>query len=582
MHRPWLISRTNSEFIRHISKTAGIPPLLATVLINRGIRSSEAARGFLDPSISRLSNPYSIPGMQSAVERIKSAIRRKERVFIHGDYDTDGLTATAILIAVLRRAGVETTFFIPNRMVHGYGFNRPSVDSAIKDGAKLIITVDCGISAFDAVSCARAAGIDVIITDHHEPVRGSGDGVLEPGDADGITREFILPEATAVVNPKLSSGRMNFSNLCGSAVAFRLAQALAMAETGLSEDDVLPLIDLAALGTVADVVPLTGDNRIIVKEGLRYINDAGRVGIKALRDVCGLADREIKAGLLSFTIVPRINAAGRVTDSSDVIRLLLTGSKEEATELSLWLDRINSERQQIEENVYQEALSQLSDADFGPVIVLSGQGWHQGVLGIVASRIAEQFYRPTFVLSLEDNLAKGSARSVPAFDLCAGLEECSGLLLSFGGHKQAAGLKLEAANVKAFEKMMGEFARERIGDSWTAQPVEIDAALRLNEVTLSLIRDLSLLEPYGFGNAEPLFGIKDLSVLDQRIVGRNHLRMKLRQDMQTSDAIGFDMGGLSGSFGNDDTVDIVFTPSINEWNDRKYIQLVIKAIRPAA
>jgi len=576
MHRRWLISRTNPEFIRHVSKTAGISSLLARILVNRGVKTPEAVNNFLYPSTVRLTDPFALPGMHAAVGRIKSAIKQQEKVFIHGDYDADGLTATAIVVAALRKAGLDPSYFVPHRMLHGYGFNKAAVDEAARGGAGLIITVDCGINSFDAVTHAKAAGIDVVITDHHEPSRQRSANNIQAEGAD----KFILPGAAAVVNPKLSSAETAASNLSGAGIAFRLVQALAR-EGVLDEADAMSLADLAALGTVADVVPLTGDNRIIMKEGLRSINSADRPGIKALREICGPADREMKAGLLSFTVVPRINAAGRISDSRDVVRLLLTDSAVEAADLSLWLDRLNSERQQIEEDVYQEALSQFNGSEAGPAIVLCGEGWHEGVLGIVASRIAEEFFKPTFVLSLQDGLAKGSARSVPSFDLCEGLACCSESLLSFGGHKQAAGLRLEAGKVKTFEKMMGDAVLKNAGGAEFAQQVEIDADIRIQDITFAVMKDLSLLEPYGFGNAEPVFGSKDLSITEQRIVGRNHLKMKLREKMSSVDAIGFDMGNLSNRLNTDDTVDVAFTPSVNEWNGRKSIQLVLKAIRPS-
>jgi single-stranded-DNA-specific exonuclease len=354
-----------------------------------------------------------------------------------------------------------------------------------------------------------------------------------------------------------------------------------MEDAGLSLDDTMSFLDLAALGTVADVVPLTGDNRIIVKEGLRYIQKADRPAIKSLRQVCGLNERDIKAGLLSFTIVPRINAAGRVADSSDVVRLLLSDSAEEAMELSEWLNRLNSERQQIEEDVYQEALVKLNTSEIGPVIVLSGDGWHQGVLGIVASRIAEEFCRPTFILSVQDGVAKGSARSVPSFDICRGLAGCGGLLLSFGGHKQAAGLKLEALKVPDFRKMMGDIIKQTTGDKASVPIVEIDTDIKFQEVTHALINELSMLEPLGHGNAEPVFGSKNLYVVDPRIVGRNHLKMKLKKNTHLIDAIGFDMGLQLDKLNLPSAVDAAFTPAVNEWNGRKYLQLILKAVRPA-
>ena len=468
MHSRWLINKTNPEYVKYLSHAASISPVFAQVLINRGLKTVADINDFLYPSITDFSDPFELPSMKTAVERVKLALHRHERILVHGDYDTDGLTATAIMLQALGGIGLDTRYFIPNRMLHGYGFNNPAVDMAKKLGVKLIITVDCGINSFETVSCAKMAGIDVIITDHHEPTlneeqamsneqRAMSKGEEGPSITNHKSQitnhHFKVPDAVAVVNPKLETHNSKLSNLSGAGVAFKFAEALAM-EGGLpySRDNVIALLDLAALGTMADVVPLTGENRIIVKEGLKLIQAGSRPGIRALKEVSGLNGKETRAGRLSYTLVPRINAAGRIADSQDVVKLLLTESEEESLKLSLWLDNLNRKRQEIEGEVYQEAMEKLREADMASAIVLAGEGWHQGVLGIVASRIAEEFYRPAFIFSLENGIAKGSARSIPSFDICRGLAESRDLLLSFGGHKQAAGIKLKAEDLPAFEK----------------------------------------------------------------------------------------------------------------------------------
>ncbi|MBS1234668.1 MAG: recJ, partial [Nitrospirae bacterium] len=304
---------------------------------------------FLYPGMTGLSDPFALPSMKTAVERVKTALHRRERILIHGDYDTDGLTATAIMLQALRTIGLDVSYFIPNRILHGYGFHPPAVDRAQKLGVKLIITVDCGITSFAAVSYAKKAGIDVIITDHHEPLKVEGQGAGGRGGEELLHHPFKVPDAIAVVNPKLETHNSNLSHLSGAGVAFKFAEALA-SEEGLpySRADVLPLLDLAALGTLADVVPLTGENRVILKEGLRLIHAGSRPGIRALKEVSGLNGKETKAGRLSFTLVPRMNAAGRIADAQDVVKLLLSASDEESLRLSSWLDSLNSGRQQIE------------------------------------------------------------------------------------------------------------------------------------------------------------------------------------------------------------------------------------------
>lgn len=589
MHSRWLINRTNPEYIRYLSQAVSISPVFAQVLINRGLKTAADINDFLCPSMTGFSDPFELPSMKAAVARVKAALQSKERILVHGDYDTDGLTATAIMLQALRCIGLDVHYFVPNRMLHGYGFHNSGVDMAKKLGAKLIITVDCGITSLEAVSHANKAGIDVIITDHHEPVvkgiRECGLGIgnctnPEPQTPDPL---YVLPEAIAVVNPKLGNCNSRLSNLSGAGVAFKFAQALAQ-DGGLPyiSDDVAPLLDLAALGTLADVVPLTGENRVILKEGLKFIHDGSRPGIRALKEVSGINGKETRAGRLAFTLVPRINAAGRLADARDVVKLLLSESLEESLELSSWLDSLNRTRQQIEGEVYQEALERLRETDMTPAIVLAGEGWHEGVLGIVASRIADEFYRPAFVFSVENGIAKGSARSIPLFDVCKGLAETSGLLLSFGGHKQAAGIKLNFADLPAFEKAIKEIARGSLTESDLQPTLEIDANIRLDEVTHELVQEFGLLEPFGCGNPEPLVGSKALEVVSPRIAGDKHLKMRLKKGPLSLDAIGFNLGGLLEDLRDSAVVDIVFTPAINDWNGGRYLQLILKAVRPSA
>ena len=581
MNSRWLVNKTNPEYVRYLSHAASVSPIFAQVLINRGLKTASDVSDFLYPNITSLSDPFELPSMKAAVARVKTALHRGERILVHGDYDADGLTATAIMIQTLRTIGFDAHYFIPNRMLHGYGFHVPAVDMAKKLGAKLIITVDCGVTSFEAVSYANKAGIDVIITDHHEPLTNQRSEVRGQRSEKADTYDFLLPEAIAVVNPKLGSCSLRLSNLSGAGVAFKFAEALAM-EGGVpySKDDVLPLLDLAALGTLADVVPLTGENRIIVKEGLKLVHAGQRQGLRALKVVSGLNGKETGAGRLSFTLVPRINAAGRIADARDVVELLLTDNEEESLRLSSWLDSLNSERQKIEGEVYQEAIEKLRGKDTSSAIVLAGEGWHQGVLGIVASRLAEEFYRPAFIFSVEDNIAKGSARSVPSFDIHKGLTETGELLLSFGGHKQAAGIKLKVEDMPAFEKAIQGIFQSCVETSDLQPVLEIDANIRLSDVAHELVEEFALLGPFGMGNTEPLLGSKALEVVSPKIVGNKHLKMRLKKASLSLDAIGFGMGGLLEGLRNSPVVDAVFTPAINDWNGGRYLQLVVKAVRP--
>ncbi|MEW6003237.1 MAG: DHHA1 domain-containing protein, partial [Nitrospirota bacterium] len=411
------------------------------------------------------------------------------------------------------------------------------------------------------------------ITDHHEPVTQN---IAPPPPP--LPPEFLIPDALAVINPKTFNLRPSISNLSGAGVAFKLAQALATIHD--SRFTIHDFLDLAALGTIADVVPITGENRFIVKEGLNLMEKEIKPGLRALNKVSGIEGRQVKSGLLSFTIIPRINAAGRLADSNKVVDLLLADSENEAIDISLWLDKLNSERQQIEEEIYQEALSRLDNKDVGPAIVLSSKGWHEGVIGIVAARIAESFYRPTFLISIEGHLARGSARSIPPFDIYKGLTACRELLTGFGGHKRAAGFKLEASNISSFEERINRIVSQTLADKDFISTLEIDADVNFSDIHFNLIREFELLEPFGFGNPEPLLGSRGLEVLYPRIVGNNHLKMKLKQKSQSFDTIGFDMAVFFDRLEVSTTVDAVFTPCINEWERGRCLQLNLKAFRP--
>jgi single-stranded-DNA-specific exonuclease len=582
MHRKWVVNKTNPDFIRYLSHTASISPVLAQILINRGVKTSEDIASFLSPDSSKLSDSYQIRGIAPAVERIMSAAKNRERVMVHGEYDADGVTATAIVVKAFRVIGIDCFPFVPNRIEHGYGFKVSSVAEAKQGGATLIVTVDCGMSSFDAVGLCRKEGIDVIITDHHEPeVRSAPSDARSEGHNHSPYHGCILPDALAVINPKICNHNTQVAHLSGAGVALKLAHALTAAAGYDSRDFLDSFLDLAALGTIADVVPMTGENRLIVKEGLRIIDQDASPGLRALKTVARLEGRAIRPGTLLFTMIPRINAPGRISDAENVVTLLLTGSHDEAFHLAGWLDQQNSERQRIEEKVYQDALQTLGEKEPGAAIVLASEKWHKGVIGIVASRIAEAYHRPAFILSLEGDSARGSARSVPSFDLYSALVCCKDLLTAFGGHRQAAGLELASKNISAFEECMSRVAGEILQDEDFVPCLEIDANVCFPEVTRRLIRELELLEPFGTGNPEPLLGSKGIQILESRILKNNHLKMKLKQKNQSIDAIGFDMASCLDSLEKSTTIDAVYTPFINEWGGTQSLQLNLRALRPS-
>jgi single-stranded-DNA-specific exonuclease len=589
VQRRWVVNRTNPEYIHYLAKSASISPVLAQILINRGLKTSAEIQSFLTPGISQLTDPFDMPGMKAAVERITAAKNKEERVLVHGDYDADGLTATAIMVHALTMLGIDCRYFIPNRMEHGYGFKVSSVKKAKEIGASLIITVDCGITSLEAAALCRKEDMDLIVTDHHEPLRntekkpeavGNNNESLASSDAPRLSVEsLILPDAIAVINPKLSPGESKVFHLAGAGVAFKLVQALVIAHG--DKIALYDFLDLAALGTMADVVPLTGENRLLVKEGLKMLENGSRHGIRALKNIVGIDGKGLKTGMLLFTVIPRINAAGRVSDSQDVVKLLLTDSEDEAFSLGSWLQTMNAERQRIEEEVFQEALRQLNDKGIRSVILLSNERWHKGVVGIVASRIAEMYYRPTFILSLEGNTARGSARSIASFDIYEALLGCKEFLTGFGGHKQAAGLELETRHIPLFEEQINRIAEETMRGQDSVPILEIDAGAELSDITFDLAREFDMLEPFGCGNAEPLLGSKGLEALYPKIVKDTHLKLKLRQKGQALDAIGFDMAALYEKLAAATKLDAVYTPAINEWQGSRSLQLNLKALRPS-
>jgi single-stranded-DNA-specific exonuclease len=585
MHRRWLVNRTNPAFIQHLSITASVSPLLAQILINRGIKTAGDICSYLNHGLADLSDPFAIQGMKKAVVRIMEASRSGEKILVHGDYDADGLTATAVLLKTLKLAGIETCYFIPNRMEHGYGFHPASIKKAKLSGASLIITVDCGITSFETAEICRREGIDLIITDHHEPA--AAQETQKPGDRETEGNEashhfFRLPDALAVINPKLSAADCRLSILSGAGIALKLSHAIFMsAYNNDSHSMMRDLLDLAALGTTADVVPLTGENRIIVREGLALIGNGICPGIQSLKRVAGIDGKRLSTGLLSFSLIPRINAAGRMADANDVVKLFLTDSVEEADRLSLWLDTLNSRRQQIEEEAYQEALSMLGVKGTSPAIVLASEKWHKGVVGIVASRLAEAFYRPAFIFSIEDGIARGSARSIPPFNLYNALIGCKEFLRKFGGHKLAAGLELEVRNLSSFGKCMNSLAEESLSEADLVPSLEIDADINFSDIGFHLTEEFTKLEPFGYGNPEPILASKNLEVLFPKILKDAHLKMKLRKKSRSLDAIGFNMAPFIDRLGPAGTVDAVFTLCVNEWEGKSSLQLNLKALRPS-
>ena len=568
----WTINRTNPEYIAYVARIASVSPLLAQVLVNRGFKTAAQLDAFLNPDISKLADPFALPQLKAAVERIRIAKKNGELVLVHGDYDADGVTATAIMVEGLKEYGLEVHFFIPDRIQHGYGFGAAGLERAEALGAKLIVTVDCGISSFEAAAAASLRGIDLIITDHHEPVRNESKG---NGESE---QEFILPEAVAVVNPKAAACPPEMAHLSGAGVALKLIQGL----FDNNIDAIYKFFDLAAIGTAADVVPVRDDNRTIIREGMKLLQSGQRIGLKALCQAAGIRPDTFKTSSLHYMLIPRINAAGRIANATDVVTLLITRSGDEAWQLAGWMNNLNTRRQEAEESVYNEALEKVGSMDAGEgALVVASEGWHIGVVGIVASKISQKYYRPAIVLSIDGGIAKGSGRSIPPFDLYEGLTECKEFLTRFGGHKQAAGLSLPSADIGQFRTLFCRKVRERVSEEDFLPVLQIDGAVRISDMSIGLVNELARMEPFGYSNVEPVFGARDLEVLQSRIVGNNHLKMQLRQNGRKMDSIGFDFGSMLGSVEESGMIDAAFIPTINEWDGGRYLQLNLKAIRPA-
>lgn len=494
-----------------LAAALGVPLPFARLLVQRGHSTPEAARAFLRPSRRDLHDPFLLPDMRVAADRLAQAVRRRETILVHGDYDVDGQSATTILTRAIRHAGGVAVPFVPHRLRDGYDLGPAGVREAAGQGARIIVALDCGTTAVEAVRTAASLGIEVIIADHHLP---------------GPVR----PPALALVNPKRPESAYPFPELCGAALGWKMAQAL-YAALGLSENFVWHLLDLVALATVADLVPLTGENRILTRLGLKLMRETRWPGLAALMEATGLSHRTIRAGQVAFVLGPRINAAGRVGDAADGLRLLLSDDEEEARSLALRLDRQNAERQALDQQTLDEALADL-ESWFDPQrhvgIVLARDGWHPGVIGIVASRVVERIARPTFLVALDGDVGKGSGRSVPRCDLHAALSRCAPYLERWGGHRMAAGLTVTRDRLDSFREAFNDAIAQQVSAEQLFPTQRVDAVLSLSDVTEELERLVRALEPTGMGNPGPVFGLTGVRVDGElRPIGESHVRLVL-------------------------------------------------------
>lgn len=568
MQKKWDIKTVVDVKTGELSRSLGVSSVMARILSARGINTVEDGMAFLSPTLSTMLDPFLLKDMQTAVDRISRARKAGETICIYGDYDVDGISGTALLVSFLRRVGMDCMYFIPNRFDDGYGLNEEALQHIIDSGATLIMSVDCGIvSLKEAVFCRRA-GVDLIILDHHTP-----------GES--------IPEAAAVVNPLQPGCPYPFKMLAGVGVAFNLIVALrgSMRRDGAfcagNEPDLRDWLDLVALGTIADVVPLVGQNRMYAHFGLQKLEHTGRPGIDALKKVAGVTET-VTCGQVGFRLAPRLNAAGRMESAVPGVELLLGASAEKCAIIAEELDTANGERQAVERSILDQAVAMVDGGGTYPAcrsIVLASRDWHQGVVGIVASRLVERYHRPTILIAIdEQGNAKGSGRSIPGFHLLDALTACSGLLERFGGHRYAAGVGLHAEHVACFTAAFEAASLQILGDSELVPTLDIDGDVCPADVTMDLAHELKRMEPFGAGNPEPTLMMRGVTVVDRRIVGDGHLKLRVSAEGQVFNAIAFRQAECP----TDGMLDIAFFPESNRWNNATTLQLRIKAIRKAA
>ncbi len=567
MKKRWCIKEQDKKAQTFISRELNISPMASQLLINRGIRDLEIAHRFVVPSLSHIHSPLMMKDMGKALERIVRAISKNEKIIIYGDYDVDGITAVAIVMNFLKEIDADVSFYIPNRLCEGYGLNTEALRIIRSLGTELIITVDCGIADSQEISFAQREGMDVIVTDHHEV-------------------PDVPPPAYAILNPKQKECAFPFKSLAGVGVAFYLIIALRarLREMGFwgrkGAPNLREYLDLVALGTVADVVPLTDENRIFVKFGLKELTEGSRPGVVALKKVSGLEGAAITPGMVGFRLAPRINAAGRLSKPDYGVKLLTTRDSKEAERIVKVLDSENTERQAIEDRILREAKKTIETNEGllrDRTIVLSHTGWHPGVIGIVASRLVEEYYKPTVLIALRKGIGRGSARSIEAFHLYEGLEHCTHLLERFGGHRHAAGLTIDEKNIPEFQRVFEEVVKDTLSEEDFIPKVHIDAQISLKQLTEEFLKELNMLSPFGVSNPEPTFCSSTLSVSDSGIVGNGHLKLKVKEDGLIYDSIGFRMGGHLPR--PKQCIKAAFVPQINEWQGTRSIQLRLKDMR---
>ena len=563
-HAHWVFHpRRSDERARSLAAALDAPLPVAHALVNRGLDTEEKARRFLDPALENLHDPRHMLGLEEGAARILAAVEKRERIFIQGDYDVDGITSTFLLYSVLKELGAKVEYRIPDRTRDGYGLDEKAMREAKHRDCTLVLTVDCGITAVEAVALGNTLGIDTVITDHHEPASA-------------------LPDAVAVINPLRPGCPYPFKSLAGVGVVFKLVERLLQGNGGL--DRARQYLDVVALGTIADVVPLVGENRILAREGLDLLNRRERPGLRALMNVASLDQKRITSGHVAFVLAPRINASGRVGSAEQGIRLLLATQEDEANACAQSLEEDNKKRRGLDSRALEEACAKF-ETELKPgccSIVLWSEAWHAGVIGIVASRLVERYRLPALLVSVDGDRGRGSGRSLPGLDLTRLLDGCTDLLLTHGGHAFAAGLSIERDQLPALRERFERLVREQYDPEKFAARHDVDDELQVADCTTDLVDWIERMAPHGLDNSEPQFQLLGARVDRVTRVGKGrHVRLRVRGEEGDLDAIGFGMGDLAPSLERSGRADLLFVPTRNEWNHDVRVQLKLKAVRVA-
>ncbi|HPR17664.1 MAG TPA: single-stranded-DNA-specific exonuclease RecJ [Candidatus Cloacimonadota bacterium] len=569
MQKRWQISEplTEDQIIhkKKILEAIKCPEMIAEMLVRKELTDLGEIHNFFYPSMEQVHDPYIFRDMEIAVNRIISAITNKELITIYGDYDVDGTTSTSMLYLGLRKIGAIVDYYIPHRMIDGYGLSLSGVDQIKENGAKLIISVDCGINAIEEVEQINDCGIDIIVTDHHNP-------------------KEILPKAFAIINPKMEESNYPFKDLAGVGVAYKLLVAVYQKMNLDTSDLIDKYVDLVALGTIADIVPLVGENRIFASIGLKRLIEKYNIGLKALINISGLSNKELNSSDIVFGLAPRINAAGRMGSAMRAVELMVSVDEEESEELAQIIERENSLRQQIDQHTFQEACDiiekKYKNMDETSLIVVSSDGWHPGVIGIVASKLVEKYYKPTIMISFKDGLGSGSGRSIAGFDLFEALQSVEGYLENFGGHKYAAGLSVMMEYVDQLEIKLAHYVSDHITPDQLVPPLRIESKLELYEINDNLLEWMNKFAPFGPGNLRPNFYTERVMIVGFPYnVGKNHLKLKVMKDGCTLDLIGFNLGDFLPFLKKGSLVDIAYSLEFNVWQGRNTIQGKLKDIK---